>query len=294
MKNRSKKEIMLVPPDGSKIRTVGVRSSLILVIVITIACGFAGYLIPFNNFSIDVVEQNQRKNLESQNKKLLLKIHPMKRLLDNLNNEIERIENKRRVIAGRLGLNNRAGEPFRPRTRAPYSNLDDLVEKVRKNDEYFCRIVTMVTDHPGYFDSIPLIMPIISNLIVTARFDREADPFTNSMKNHYGIDFAGTAGTPVIATASGTVVKIEDGKIWGKRIVISHGFGFSSVYAHLGSVEVSIGKKVRKGDCIAALGLSGVTSGPHLHYEVWRQGAPVNPEDFFFPDVNSVPAVALR
>jgi murein DD-endopeptidase MepM/ murein hydrolase activator NlpD len=110
------------------------------------------------------------------------------------------------------------------------------------------------------------------------------DPFTGDLKDHKGIDFSAKRGTPVIATASGVVDLVENHKYWGNRIRIKHRYGFSSVYAHLGTVNVRMDQKVKKGDEIGTIGLSGLTIGPHLHYEIRRHGTLIDPENYFFPE----------
>lgn len=99
--------------------------------------------------------------------------------------------------------------------------------------------------------------------------------------HHQGIDLAASAGTPVWATADGTVVVAgKDGR-YGKTVLIDHGGGFRTRYAHLKKIEVKKGKRVERGDTIGRVGKSGNASGAHLHYEVIKNGAPVNPRGYF-------------
>jgi murein DD-endopeptidase MepM/ murein hydrolase activator NlpD len=291
MREKKRGEILLVPPGGAKMRTLRLRGGLLLFFFLVVAGGFVGYIIPFNSFTIDVVEQNRQKNLETQNKKLLSAIRPMRKVLDNLSEEVQKLEEKRRDIADRLGMKDAA----RPRTRHKTKDgLDGLLHRVNREGAFFQGFCDIVSNHPACFDSIPLIKPLAGDPGVGARFDMERDPFTQTMKNHYGLDFIAGRGTPVLSSACGIVTRVEENRIWGKRITIAHAFGFSSVYAHLGTAEVFSGKKVKKGDCIGTVGISGMTSGPHVHYEVWYRGKPVNPEDLFFPSVDSVMSTALR
>ena len=294
MQKKEKKEILLVPPGGSKVRTVHVPRKLIAFCFIVIAAGFAGYFIPFNSFTIDVVQRNQQKNLENQNKKLLIIIRPVSHLLDNLKEEILGLETRRRAITGKMHARDDARVPARSRLKASQASLGDLEEKVTRDAEFFQEFTAIVSRRPGCFDSVPLIWPVAGKPLISARFEKEMDPFTGTVKNHSGTDFIDAPGTPIIATASGTVSRVEDGKIWGKRIFVNHGFGYSTVYAHLGAVQAFTGKKVKKGDCIGTMGLSGLTSGPHLHYEIWYQGKPVDPEEMFYPDSDGIAPVALR
>ena len=114
-------------------------------------------------------------------------------------------------------------------------------------------------------------------------------------KRHQGIDFVALPGTPVCATASGNVRSVENDPIWGNRVIIEHAAGFSTVYAHLGSIQVVLGDQVKRGRQIGTVGQSGITTEPHVHYEVRRNGEAMDPEDLFFPTIDSIisPAVSV-
>jgi murein DD-endopeptidase MepM/ murein hydrolase activator NlpD len=291
MREKKRSKVLLVPPGGEQIRTVHLHGGLLLFLVLVIAGGFAGYFIPFNSFSIDVVEQNRQKNLETQNKKLLSAIRPMRKLLDNLGNEVQKFEGKRKDLEERLGMK----EAVRPRLRQKnHGDLEGLLSHVNNENAFFQGFYAIISRHPAIFDSLPLIKPLPDNPDAGARFGPAKDPFTRTMKDHCGEDFIAQRGTPVVASASGIVTRAEENRVWGKRVMISHGFGFSTVYAHLGTIEAFGGKRVAKGDCIGTVGISGMTSGPHVHYEVWYRGKAVDPEDLFFPSVDSVMNTALR
>jgi len=108
--------------------------------------------------------------------------------------------------------------------------------------------------------------------VVTAEF---GEPRGSS--RHEGIDLAAPAGTPVWATADGTVVVAGKDGSYGKTVLIDHGGGYRTRYAHLKKIETKQGKRVERGDTIGRVGKSGNASGAHLHYEVLRNGVPVNP-----------------
>jgi murein DD-endopeptidase MepM/ murein hydrolase activator NlpD len=294
MKKNRQREILLVPPSSAKVRTLRLPLRLVVFLLLVIACGFAGYFIPFNSFTIDVVEQNRQKNLESQNKKLLASIRPMHRMLDNLNDQIEDLEAKKKVIAEKIGQNNPAKAALQKKGKSRVSDLNKLIVRAQRTEAFFYSFSQAASQRSALFDSVPVIRPIGDSATLGALFDQQRDPFTGLVKDHFGIDFITRAGTPVMAPASGTVTRVEDGRIWGKRITITHAFGFSTVFAHCGTLEVFTGKKVKKGDCIARVGVSGVSSGPHLHYEIWYKGRPINPQDLFFPQVDTTVSVASR
>jgi murein DD-endopeptidase MepM/ murein hydrolase activator NlpD len=287
MKGKKHRAILIFPPGSGKMRTIHVPKSFIILFCILACIGFAGYFIPFNSFSLDVIEKNQKRNLDDQNIRMMQAIRPMRRFLDNLGDEIEKLERKKQKIARVLGIAEAEGHDANRLKTAQTSqlSLDELISVVSKNYDLFSTVSESNIQNPekAYFDVIPVIMPVFDKSLISTRFGKERDPFTQYNKMHYGIDVIVPRGSPVIATATGIVSKIEDGRVWGRRIFINHSFGFSTVYAHLGTVEVVTGKKVKKGERIATVGLSGLTTGMHVHYEVWRNGKPENPEEYFFP-----------
>ena len=112
---------------------------------------------------------------------------------------------------------------------------------------------------------------------VTSGFGFRVNPFTGLTQMHEGIDISNRVGTPVIATGDGIISDIGNDWAHGKILAISHGFGMITRYSHLNKVLVRVGQKVKRGDKIAEVGMSGKTTGPHLHYEVRLNGIPVNP-----------------
>jgi len=112
---------------------------------------------------------------------------------------------------------------------------------------------------------------------VTSGFGFRTNPFTGLTQMHEGIDISNRVGTAVIAPADGIISDSGSDWVHGKILVISHGFGMATRYSHLSKAVVRIGQKVKRGDKVAEIGMSGRTTGPHLHYEIKLNGIPVNP-----------------
>jgi murein DD-endopeptidase MepM/ murein hydrolase activator NlpD len=112
---------------------------------------------------------------------------------------------------------------------------------------------------------------------VTSGFGFRTNPFTGLTQMHEGIDISNRLGTPVTAPGDGIISDIGSDWAHGRILVISHGFGMITRYSHLNKVLVRVGQKVKRGDKIAEVGMSGKTTGPHLHYEVRLNGIPINP-----------------
>ena len=116
---------------------------------------------------------------------------------------------------------------------------------------------------------------------ITAKYGKMKHPFTKEMKMHVGVDIAAPIGEAVYSTGEGTVIKSEMDKNYGNLIVIKHNESYSTLYAHMQSRLVETGDKVNKGQKIATNGTTGLSTGPHLHYEVRKNGENVDPEDYF-------------
>ncbi|WP_028294708.1 M23 family metallopeptidase [Oceanobacter kriegii] len=137
--------------------------------------------------------------------------------------------------------------------------LDDLIA-ARKLDED-----TFVTGRP------------IKKGWLSSRYGRRADPFTGQLAWHAGVDFAGKMGSDIVAVASGVVTWSGDRYGYGNMVEINHGNGYKTRYAHCKELLVKVGDIVRKGDVVAAMGSSGRSTGPHVHFEVYKNGRTVDP-----------------
>lgn len=129
------------------------------------------------------------------------------------------------------------------------------------------------------FDGLPLAVPI-AEAVVSSAFGKRIDPFLGKAAMHSGIDFAAEAGTPVKASGSGTVVEAGWNGGYGNTVLVDHGSGLSSRYAHLQRISVGPGDVIENGAKIGAVGSTGRSTGPHLHYEILRNDVAENPARF--------------
>lgn len=171
-----------------------------------------------------------------------------------------------------------------------FSKLDKLKSKLYIESTSQQDLLQLAETKHQQFAAIPAIQPI-SNRQLTALasgFGNRIHPIYKVLKMHNGIDFASPIGTPVYATADGIVevVEVAAGG-YGKIIIIDHGFGYKTRYAHLNDFAVPLGKKVKRGEQIAYVGNTGVSTAPHLHYEVLLRGEHINPIHYFFNDLNA-------
>ncbi|MEI7933824.1 MAG: M23 family metallopeptidase [Chlorobiaceae bacterium] len=146
---------------------------------------------------------------------------------------------------------------------------------------------TELAENPNptsFFSCIPNIKPIIG--AITSTFGSRIHPVYNVSLFHSGIDISASEGTRVQTTGDGIVAYSGYDKGYGQIITINHGYGYKTIYAHLSKSLVRQGQKVTRGDIIALSGNTGISTGPHLHYEVLKDNVKVNPTAYFFDETN--------
>ncbi|MDJ0706272.1 MAG: M23 family metallopeptidase [Leptolyngbyaceae cyanobacterium MO_188.B28] len=129
--------------------------------------------------------------------------------------------------------------------------------------------------------AFPNRIPLKGTLEVSSEFGLRPNPFGwSSYEMHEGIDFKGPYGEPVFSTAEGVVEKAEYHGGYGNHVIIDHGYGYKTLYAHLSEIDAKAGDRISQGTLIGFVGSTGRSSGPHLHYGIFRQGVPVNPAPY--------------
>lgn len=166
--------------------------------------------------------------------------------------------------------------------------IDILESQLYVQSKSFDDVYNMAVNKKDMLGCIPAIMPL-KNVDVTrisSHYGYRTDPFYKVQKFHGGIDFSAAIGTPIYCPGDGKVVKVEKAKSgYGNFIIIDHGYGYKTRYAHINKSLVRVGQKVKRGEEIAHVGNSGKSTAPHLHYEVIKNGKNVNPINFFFNDL---------
>ena len=167
--------------------------------------------------------------------------------------------------------------------------MDMLYRQLYIQSKSFDEVVELFKDHDEMLNSIPAIQPVSNkNLKYTASgYGMRIDPIYKTAKFHAGMDFSANIGTPVYATGNGVVKKAGWQSGYGKIIIINHGFGYETWYAHLNKYNVRVGQKVVRGEVIGEVGNTGKSTGPHLHYEVHVKGKVVNPVNYYFMDLSA-------
>ena len=163
--------------------------------------------------------------------------------------------------------------------------LDVLTKKTFVQSKSFDEVEQLSKRAGDMASCIPAIPPVVPDKKIyrlSSRFGYRSDPFSGKTKRHSGVDFALKPGNPIYATGDGVVEKVSFEFFgYGNSVVINHGFGYKTRYAHLKSIGVVEGMKVKRGECIGESGNSGRSSGPHLHYEVIYKDKHVNPSNYY-------------
>lgn len=166
--------------------------------------------------------------------------------------------------------------------------IEIVEKKLVAQSRSFDEVAALVKTKGEMLHSIPSIQPI-SNADLTrlaSGYGMRMHPIYKIMKLHAGLDFTAKRGTEIYAAGDGVVEKADWMSGYGQIVIIDHGFGYKTRYAHCSKYNVKAGQKVKRGDIIAFVGNTGASVGPHLHYEVRKNGEAINPINFFFNDLS--------
>ena len=168
--------------------------------------------------------------------------------------------------------------------------IDVLTKQIVVQSKSLDEIAGLAEEKEKLLKAIPTIKPVKNEDLtrMASGYGYRSDPFTKARKFHRGMDFTAPRGTPVYATGNG-VVKRADRRSsgYGRHVRINHGFGYTSLYAHLYKYVVKRGQKVKRGDLIGFVGSTGRSQAPHLHYEIIKDGKRVNPLNFYYGNLSS-------
>jgi len=166
------------------------------------------------------------------------------------------------------------------------SRMDKLSRQMVIQSKSIDSIVVMIEEKDKMLASLPSIKPVREDklnksMMQMSGFGMRVHPIHKVRKMHAGIDFSAKTGTPIYASGDGVVNRVQNaGSGYGNNVMVNHGYGYETLYAHMSKILVKPGQKVKKGQKIGLVGSTGSSTGPHLHYEVHYKGQPINPIDF--------------
>jgi murein DD-endopeptidase MepM/ murein hydrolase activator NlpD len=168
--------------------------------------------------------------------------------------------------------------------------LDRLTKQLYIQSKSFDDVVRLAKSKEKLIASIPAIMPINHKDLahaVTSGFGWRTHPIYKTQEFHPGMDFAAEQGTPIYATGDGVVERADNlAQGYGNHVVINHGFGYQTLYGHMSRIKAKAGQKVLRGELIGYVGSTGLSTAPHVHYEVIKNNEKVNPINFYYNDLS--------
>ncbi len=168
------------------------------------------------------------------------------------------------------------------------TKLDKLSKQLYIQSKSFDEVFKMAKKKEEMLAAIPAIQPVQNKDLtrMASGYGMRMHPILKYRKFHAGMDFTAPRGTPIYATGKGTVIQADNkASGYGNHVRIQHGYGYITLYAHMSKIKVKEGDKVNRGDIIGYVGNSGLSAGPHCHYEVRKNDEPVNPVNFYFNDL---------
>jgi len=293
---KEKLTFMLVPDSQGVSRQLSVpvwslyASALAILLLLFFSVFFA------SEFFAKQVEQSELDGLRVENKQLATKYEELRWALAETGDRYDELVQKEITLRAvfdlpeisleerQLGIGGPGAQIITPLSETEQlaytteADIDRLLRLSRFELEKYDEAEKELTSLKDRLDHTPSIWPTKGWL--SRGYGMKDDPFTGYKQLHRGIDIANYNGTPIIAAADGKVTKTGSFGRMGKMITIDHGYGFVSRYGHLSSIDVKRGQRVKRGDVIGKMGSTGYSTGPHLHYEVWRNGKVHNPMNY--------------
>lgn len=258
--------------------------------------------------SFNYLESPKERMLQKENNQLKMQYALLNKRMDQVSAVLEDVQHRDDAIyrtifeaepiadnirkAGFGGVNRykelegyRNSELMRETTQ----KLDKLSKQLYIQSKSFDEVYEMAKKKEEMLESIPAIQPV-SNKDLTrmaSGFGYRIHPIYKTKKLHTGMDFSAARGTEIYSTGKGKVVEVESSaRGYGNHIVIDHGYGYRTLYAHMSNFNVRVGQEVKRGQLIGYIGNTGTSVAPHLHYEVHKNREKVNPVNFYFNDLS--------
>ena len=292
-----------------KRRKLGV---IILFLLASALFGFLSFIVLLNTPYFETPKDRlQAREIEN----LRLNYALLNKKMDQVNGVIEAIENRDnnlyRVYFNKSAIPDsirKAGLPgiSRYKTLEGYDNsqlvinttkrIDVLSKELAIQSKSLDAILKLAEAKSDFLSAIPAIQPVRNENLkqMASGFGYRTDPFTKARKMHEGMDFTAKTGTPIYATGDGVVAKADNtASGYGNHIVVRHGFGYETLYAHLSKYNTRAGQRVKRGDVIGYVGSTGRSEAPHLHYEVHKDKKVVNPLNFYYGNISAVEYVVI-
>ncbi|HCF58021.1 MAG TPA: peptidase M23 [Myxococcales bacterium] len=293
--------VLIVPDDSPKTRKLRVPLWILTRSAVVFAVLLLGAIAATVHYFQVVGEITENKILRDENVQLRSDLKRIRERIAHIGSTLDRVERfdqrlraitllsdpERHLAIGPVGMVDAddrdspsarvmLGEPEDP--AALRSKLDALSAEAARQEASLQELQAYFEDQKSLLASTPSVWPVRG--WVTSDFGHRLDPFTAERIMHKGLDIAAAHSTPIVSPSDGLVIfaGVEGG--YGKVLVLDHGYGVKTRFAHMADIEVKVGDRVKRGDQVGLLGNTGRSTGPHLHYEVRVNGVPENPRKF--------------
>lgn len=304
---KSRWTVLFVPHGSTGSRSLSVSGTVMKLaagVVTVVAASMLAAAFGVVSHSVDLTRSRQ---LERTNRALASEVARLGQRVATLSDTLEiiaRRDEEVRLVAGleplspevqRAGIGGPAGSwPEREhlltdggvigrQAFAVHTDLDALLRRANLLAASFKDAIDSASTHVQEMLATPSIMPTAGFLTSKFSFIRY-HPILHEDRPHEGIDITAALGTRIIAPAAGRVIKVGNENGYGIMVVLDHGYGLETRYAHMSHYTVHVGQIVKRGDLLGFVGTTGLSTGPHLHYEVLRNGRAVDPLKFILPD----------
>lgn len=269
-----------------------------------VGCFLAGFILLIIYLNIPGLETPREKSLERELQFSNIQYDVLNKKLDQIETVLTDVEERDNGIyrlyfeanpipdeqrkAGFGGVNryrNLEGYDNSKMIMETNKRLDILTKQLVVQSKSLDEIAKLAEQKEKLLAAIPAIQPVANKDMnrIASGYGVRIDPFTKERKRHRGMDFAAPRGTAVYATGDGIVTRADDNSAgYGNHVRIDHGYGYESLYGHLYKSSVKRGQKVKRGDLIGFVGSTGRSTGPHLHYEIIKDGERINPINFYY------------
>src|SRR5680860_207122 len=264
----------------------------------------AGFLLLVIYLNIPMIETPKEKALKRELQNMQLQYGVLNKKMDQIQNVLANVEDRDNNIyrlyfeanpipeeqrkAGFGGINrykNLEGYDNSKLIVETNKRIDILTKQIVVQSKSLDEITVLAKEKEQLLTAIPAIQPVKNENLkrIASGYGWRSDPFTKVKKFHNGMDFSAPRGTPVYATGDGKVERADSRSTgYGNHIRVNHGYGYTSLYAHLYKYNVRVGQRVKRGDVIGFVGSTGRSQGPHLHYEIFKDGEHINPINFYY------------
>ncbi len=286
----AKKFTILVIPEGShRVRRFGLKRSLLRTVLATgllFLLGVTVLAVDYYRISFDRAElqrlQVETRTQQTELRRLAARLSDLRQEMVVLAQNDAKVRVMAKLSKPKIDTLTGVGGPPEEDVATEFSELqrqiDQIVQAIDLRRESQEEIQGFLNDQRSLLAAKPKGWPVKG--WITSSFGMRKDPFNGGRKMHEGMDIASRTGTPVFATADGIVSQAETAPGYGKLVVVDHGYGYKTYYGHNSKIFVKVGQRVKRGDKVSAVGNTGRSTGPHVHYEVRRNGVPLNPRKF--------------